>query len=431
MKYRNATVCLLGASPGTANMGVDVLAAGTLRAFREWTTDGALFCFDYRKKPETFNIAVSGKEVDVPLVNIRFSKYFYLRNNIAYLLVLALVARIVTSKSLRERIISHNYWLNHIAKSDFVVSMAGGDSFSDIYGISRLLYVSLPQVLAIILGKKLVLLPQTIGPFNSWIAKDLAKFILRRAVRIYSRDHEGIAKAQKMLRATDANSKVEFCFDVGFVVEATKPKVMDPHLEAEVRCSGPIIGLNASGLLAMGGYSRANMFRLKVDYTKFLFELVDMLISKQKAVVVLIPHVFGASAESDTRVCQEIYSALNNRYPKQLFMVTEDYSYSEIKYFIGLCEFFIGSRMHSCIGALSQHVPTVSIAYSDKFIGVMNTIGVADLVADPRKLGKEEILAAIGKAFKRRKQLREHLERTIPQVKRTILNLFKDIGTID
>ncbi len=430
MKYRNATVCLLGASLGTANMGVDVLTAGTLRSFNEWAAAGVLFCFDYRKEPETFNIAVGEKEVAVQLINIRFSKKFYLGNNIACLLVLALVARLVTSQTFRERIISQNSWLSQISKSDFVVSMAGGDSFSDIYGIGRLLYVSLPQVLAIILGKKLILLPQTIGPFSGCIAKNLAKFILRRAVRIYSRDHEGIAKAQKLVRTNDANKKVEFCFDVGFVVEPTKPKEMIPHLEAVMRCNGPIIGLNASGLLAMGGYSRTNMFGLRIDYSRFLLELVDMLISEQKAVVVLIPHVLGVSAESDTRVCQELYTVLNNRYQQQLFMVSEEYSYSEIKYFIGLCDFFIGSRMHACIGALSQHVPTVSIAYSDKFIGVMNTIGVADLVADPRKLETGEILAMIRDAFSRRMQLREHLERTMPKVKETILNLFRDIGAI-
>ena len=48
-----------------------------------------------------------------------------------------------------------------------------------------------------------------------------------------------------------------------------------------------------------------------------------------------------------------------------------------MKYLIGQCDFFVGSRMHSCIAAVSQCVPAVSIAYSDKFIGVMATLGLS------------------------------------------------------
>jgi polysaccharide pyruvyl transferase WcaK-like protein len=84
--------------------------------------------------------------------------------------------------------------------------------------------------------------------------------------------------------------------------------------------------------------------------------------------------------------------------------------------------------MHACIAALSQNVPAVAIAYSDKFIGVMQTVGVGGLVADPRTRGEEQILSAIGDAFDRRAALRRQLEETIPGVKQAVLDLFKDIA---
>ena len=43
---------------------------------------------------------------------------------------------------------------------------------------------------------------------------------------------------------------------------------------------------------------------------------------------------------------------------------------------IGQCDFFIGSRMHACIAALSQGVPCVGVAYSMKFAGVFDTVGM-------------------------------------------------------
>ena len=86
--------------------------------------------------------------------------------------------------------------------------------------------------------------------------------------------------------------------------------------------------------------------------------------------------------------------------------------------------------MHACIAALSQNIPTVSIAYSRKFVGVMQTIGVEELVADPRKLEKEEILGIIDNAFEQKDLLRENLGKKIPHVKETVLNLFKEIGSV-
>ena len=53
-----------------------------------------------------------------------------------------------------------------ISEVDIAVAVSGGDSFSDIYGLSRFFYVALPQLLITIMGKKLVFLPQTIGPLK-------------------------------------------------------------------------------------------------------------------------------------------------------------------------------------------------------------------------------------------------------------------------
>jgi colanic acid/amylovoran biosynthesis protein WcaK/AmsJ len=72
--------------------------------------------------------------------------------------------------------------------------------------------------------------------------------------------------------------------------------------------------------------------------------------------------------------------------------------------------------MHACIAALSQGVPAVAISYSDKFAGVLETIGMTEAVADPRKLDENQILQIIGEAFDRRESSRRHLLTVIPEV---------------
>jgi polysaccharide pyruvyl transferase WcaK-like protein len=171
------------------------------------------------------------------------------------------------------------------------------------------------------------------------------------------------------------------------------------------------------------------MFGLRVDYRALIDELIEFLIRKKNANVLLVPHVYGAgeASESDAVVCQKIYDAGKALYPERLFLLRGEHDQHEIKYIIGLSDFFVGSRMHACIAALSQNVPAVGIAYSRKFINVFRTIGVEALVADPRKHGKEEIVSLVGEAFEDRDQVRRRLQQRVPQVREKVLSLFKEI----
>lgn len=431
MEKKNPKICLLGASFGTGNMGLNALTMGTLKAFFHRFPDGELFLLDYGKEGATYHVHLGGGMIPVQLVNIRFSKKFYLKNNIAWLIMLALLTKCIPFRPTQQKIIFKNDWLSRVAGADMVVSMAGGDSFSDIYGLGRLLYVSLPQILALLLDKDLVLLPQTLGPFRSWISKKIARYIMTRAKMVYSRDDNGVEETKRMLGLPARSEKVRFCYDVGFVLDPLKPQPVDPPSPLDdMRGTSPLIGLNVSGLLYSEGYSGNNMFGLKTDYRQLILDLIDFMIRKKNATVMLVPHVFGSDGESDSVACEEVYALLKDRYDGRLLIARGEYNQSEIKYIIGQCDFFIGSRMHACIAALSQNVPTVSIAYSSKFIGVMQTIGVAELVADPRKLEKEEILRIIDDAYEHKARLRGHLEKTMPHVKETVLNLFDEIGSL-
>jgi polysaccharide pyruvyl transferase WcaK-like protein len=122
-----------------------------------------------------------------------------------------------------------------------------------------------------------------------------------------------------------------------------------------------------------------------------------------------------------------LYAELKQHYPKGLYLVRGTYDQGEIKYIIGLCDLFIGSRMHACIAALSQNIPAVAIAYSRKFTGVLQTIDAEFSVADPRELENDAVLAVIDRVYEQRTAIHRQLERTMPAVKETVLQLFPQI----
>ena len=161
---------ILGAAFDTDNMGVGALAAGTVSCILRVYPQAEVFFLNYEKFSAIYSIKVAGHQVAIPLINMRFSWRFWLRNNIACLLFLTVLMKLIPFRAFRRHWIAGNDCLHHLDESDLVVAISGGDSFSDIYGLERLLYVSLPQILALWAGKRLILLPQTIGPFKGRFA---------------------------------------------------------------------------------------------------------------------------------------------------------------------------------------------------------------------------------------------------------------------
>src|SRR2546430_3220781 len=276
MPDRRRRICILGATFDTGNMGVSALTAGTVTCILERYPEAAISLLDYGRERRPTSFRFRDRWIPIQFVNMRFSKKFYLPNNIALLILLALALKLLPWKGIRKRIILANSCLRQIHEADFAASIAGGDSFSDIYGLGRFLYVALPQILVLLSGKRLVLLPQTLGPFRRRSAKAIARYILGRADLIYSRDFSGHDEVRRLLRRKYNPLKVRFCYDVAFAVDPQMPTGQGfMGLTVQKPNDPPVVGLNVSGLLFGGGYSRNKMFGLRVDYEKLIYSLIE------------------------------------------------------------------------------------------------------------------------------------------------------------
>ncbi len=427
LKSRHLQVILFGGGFGTENLGIAALTVGAIKCILSQYPQAEISLLDYGKTSSTHSVRLQDRVVPVSVVNMRFSWRLYLANNIGVLVLLAVLLKLIPSHSLRVWVIARNKCLTRICEADLVMSISGGDSFCDMYGLERFLYISLPQILVLLLHKRLVLLPQTIGPFRRGFSRFIARYIVQQAEHVYSRDRRGLRELERLMGRNLAPGKVSFCYDLAFVLDPLPPDKLEVEgVATELGEGRPIVGLNISGLLYMGGYTRNNMFGLRADYRQFIYRLIDLLVVKKGANIILIPHVFGsrANVDSDLAVCERVYEELKSRYVGTLGLVRRFYDHSEMKYVIGQCDFFLGSRMHSCIGAVSQCIPAVSVAYSDKFIGVMETLGVESSVADARRLNETELLDVVEQVYDRRAAIRQQLERKMIEVESAVMNLF-------
>ena len=337
----------------------------------------------------------------------------------------ALAHRYIPLRLLRSTLNKRIRWISALNDCRFVGDVRGGDSFSDIYGLKRFLIATLPVASVIWVKGSIVLFPQTYGPYKSWIARVIARWIIRRASVVIARDKESQAVAQGLARP---DQRVLLTPDVAFALHADR---MD-RVELDGR-DEPMpehaLGLNVNGLMYNGGYTRKNMFGLKLDYPSFLAELVPALLAKHDGPLLLIPHTYAPAGdvESDNEACARLREALPTELRPRVRLVTGDYDCHQLKGIIGRCEFFVGSRMHSCIAALSQGVPCVGVAYSMKFRGVFESVGVADWSIDARACSTAEVIAGTLERFEERYQKAPLLRRNANVARNSLRDAFASL----
>jgi polysaccharide pyruvyl transferase WcaK-like protein len=83
--------------------------------------------------------------------------------------------------------------------------------------------------------------------------------------------------------------------------------------------------------------------------------------------------------------------------------------------------------MHACIAALSQTIPTTSVAYSKKFSGVFESMGVKDMSIDAREADMDIAIERILDAFNRRDEIKMALHKNLDAVINQIQNSFEEI----
>lgn len=290
-------------------------------------------------------------------------------------------------------------YLADLSKLDILLDIGAGDSFTDIYPDRRFAYIMATKALAIWRGKRLVLSPQTIGPFSRQPHSRLAAWACRKAAVVFARDPLSFDVLKRLAPAADARLAI----DVAFAL---------PFDRAPRRTDGCVqVGINVSGLLMAGGYTGANEYGLTIDYAELTRAAIRAFLAMPGVDVHMVPHVLSPGAAEDDGV---VADQLKLEFPA-LHRHPDFKSPSDAKSFISGLDFLVGARMHATIAAYSSGVPVVPISYSRKFEGLFGGLQYPWLV--PAKgMTTNEALAFILKAFDSRPRMAEDIALGSPVV---------------
>ena len=235
----------------------------------------------------------------------------------------------------------------------------GGDGFSDIYGDRDFLGRMNQTFLLWNANVPLIMLPQTVGPFEKEDNYNLAVRIMRYAKEIYVRDGKFVEEFKKL------GLKYTLTKDISSFM---KPEPWDIEIKENS------VGINVSGL------AYCNTFHgLEGQFDSYP-ELINRTIERFRSkgcTVYLIPHSYTYNKPDDNDdmvACRQAYERLSDK--TNVVLVDKDMTAPQVKYVISKMKFFIGARMHANFAAIYTGVPVFGTAYSYKFKGAFDANGL-------------------------------------------------------
>lgn len=304
--------------------------------------------------------------------------------------------------------ISPNSELYPYYQADLVLNSGGDQLSGEKFGFSTLLNISY----AILLGKPVVLYAESLGYYQNSLFDFIAKTVFKHTKLITVRE-ELSKKYLDKLKFKD--TKVYVTADSAFNLSPISREEALNILENEniENINKPLVGINASGLISR--YRKANSNSSDQEIIDIFANVVDSIVKKFDATVILVPHVYTENV-SDVKTINAIYDKVSET--ERVFKITNEYSAMELKGIIGLCDMFIGARMHSTIASTSMLVPTVGIAYSHKMHGVIGQmVGLEPYIIDVNDLTSDIMMKKIESVWNSRENIHKELSIKIPVIK--------------
>ena len=393
MSQKNILIC--GCNPYNVNRGVGALAYSIFFILNEISKEENIdFNYFVTSEYQSSEINIKGNEIQYTNITIPSlsRKRSFLR-------------LVLFPKNIRQ-----------LLSIDCVMGIGAGDSFSDIYGLRRFNLINDPYKLFRMLKKKLMLLPQTVGPFKSERVAKEAKKSLENAEVVMVRDNQSYNYVAELL----PQKKVTELIDIAFFM---------PFVNKEYRDDRIHVGINISALLWNGGYTKDNQFSLRLNYKDLMRKVINKFLIIPHVLIHLVPHVVSdkSGIENDYEISRIVMEEIGD---ERIVLAPFFLDPIEAKSYISGLDFFTGARMHACIAAFSSGVAVYPMAYSRKFNGLfVDTLGY-DHIGDLLAQTDEDVCENLFDAFENRDAIqgdikKTNMERIAPKYEQ-IKGLIKD-----
>ncbi len=265
----------------------------------------------------------------------------------------------------------------------------GGSLLQDVTSKRSLLYYLSILALGRILGRKVMLFAQGIGPINSSFLRRLTKYVCSQVDLITVRDKDSL---YELKRIGVPEEKVLLTADAVMTLPPESKEAGAKLLQDfSVPQNKMLVGISV---------------RKWQDDDKYLLELAkaaDMLAAKYDAHIVLLPLQYPV----DVAACQRLYDLMAHK--SDSTVLEADCNTEEFLSLMGNLDVLLGMRLHALIFAAVMGIPFAAVSYDPKVDGFIKDIdGVC--AGRVEKLEAGQVVAAAEKAMLRSSKGKRLLE---------------------
>jgi colanic acid/amylovoran biosynthesis protein len=301
------------------------------------------------------------------------------------------------SKVLREKI-------NSYKKFDLVIACGGGYLSTKSFGsvITKLIFVY-DFYLSKIFNKQYILYHQSVGPFNNYLDWLLLKKPLNGAKIIICREKLTFNRLKKY-----GLNNLILSSDIAFNLRVKKISCLGRYKFNKKKIN---VGITVRK------WFRGNRQKIyEKEISKFIIKTLN---NNPDIYFYFIPQViYGDNEDDDILISKNIYSLLSKFQKKRVKIINDDFSPKNLKWIISQMDYFVGTRMHSNIFALSSYVKTLAISYEPKTWGIMKMLKLESYVIDINKISSEKLYKMFIKLIKDDLYLKI-LKKRIPMIRRS------------
>ena len=298
-----------------------------------------------------------------------------------------------------------------LSESDFIIVCGGG--FLGGKKMESLMHV-FQMYINTKFNKKVYVMGTSIEPMSNWGIKKITDKVLKRMTHVYAREIITYEYLKKIL----PESKFTLIPDMAFMLEDIYKK--NPLIEELRNKSNIIYGITVRK------WNFPNSKNPAEQMEKYINSIVDFMNQEieNNNIFVFVPQVIVGYAD-DTDIARKIKLKLKKT--DGFKIITDDLSPVEIKTLISNFDYFIGTRMHSNIFAISMKIPTIAIAYEKKTNGIMHTANLDDYVIEIEEINKKILTEKTKMQISNDTEIKNELNFNVEKIRKEILEKMKKI----
>ena len=305
---------------------------------------------------------------------------------------------------------AHRDLLRAYLEADLVISSAGNFLYSSGRGLTLLITLFTIKF-ATLLGKPVYMMPQTVGPLLRGWERKLTAAVLRDMRLCFVRDDISRLELMKIKVWT------ERCFlvpDMAFVFPKQSPEDGQAILATagiNIEQSRPLLGVTLINWAAQN-----KLFHQQERYETAVAAVIRHFVQAYNGRVILFAQVRGPTWADDDLIpakrVKESVAKLGNK----VVLFEKTVSAEQLKAAYGQMNFFIGTRLHSNIFALSQGVPGIMIQYQYKTKGVAEMLNLEEWVLSIETIKPDTLISQLDQLVSQQEELRQKITHTITEV---------------